>query len=369
MAQSLTIGLIVNPIAGMGGSVGLKGTDGDAYENALALGATPVSPGRVLETLTQSQHKNGICWLAAPADMGAAQLASAGLSFEVIGEVSDRSSGADTKKIAAEMLAAGVDLIVFAGGDGTARDIADAIGTKIPVVAIPSGVKVYSAVFAFSPLAAAGLIDAFVEGTGFTEEEVLDIDEDAFRDGRMEARHYSFLLVPEVGRLLQGGKESSGMAGGIAEAKHDLAEMIVEEMIPNTLYLLGCGTTIRAVADVLGVEKSLLGIDAVLDGKLIGSDLNEQGILRLLDKYPIAKILLTPLGGNGFILGRGNKQLTAEIIRRVGRDNLIVIANREKLLSLQCLHVDTGDALLDRELAGYIDIVVGLNFRKVMKIA
>jgi predicted polyphosphate/ATP-dependent NAD kinase len=299
--------------------------------------------------------------------MGADTAAAAGLDFSVAGETTGASSSADTKRIAREMLAAGTDLIVFAGGDGTARDIVDAIGTRAPVVAVPAGVKIYSAVFAFSPLAAAGLIDAFVDGAGCTEEEVLDIDEAGFREGRVESQHYGFLLVPEVGRLLQGGKESSGMSGGIAEAKQELAAAVVEGMRPGVLYLLGCGTTLRAVADELGIEKTLLGIDAVLDGRLVARDLNEQGILALLGNNANARIVLSPLGGNGFILGRGNKQFTPKVIRRVGRDNLVVIANREKLLGLAGLRVDTGDPDLDRELAGYIDVIVGPHHSKIMK--
>jgi predicted polyphosphate/ATP-dependent NAD kinase len=266
------------------------------------------------------------------------------------------------------MLEAGARIIVFAGGDGTARDIADAIGTKIPVVAIPSGVKVYSAVFACSPLAAAELIDAYVEGSSCGEEEVLDINEEACRDGRMDTRHYGYLLVPEVARLLQGGKESSGMSMGLAEAKRELASIVVESMLPGTLYLLGSGTTVGAVAEHLGIDNTLLGIDAVIDGKLIGRDLNEQSILQLLARHPDRKIVLTPLGGNGFILGRGNLQLTAAVIRSVGRENLVVIANREKLLALPGLHVDTGDSDLDRELSGYIDVIVGHRHTKIMHV-
>jgi predicted polyphosphate/ATP-dependent NAD kinase len=364
-----TIGLIINPVAGMGGSVGLKGTDGDARDKALALGATPISPGRTLEVLRHIQCHDRIRWLAAAGPMGADTASAAGLGFDRVGEIGANTSSADTQRVVREMLAAGAQLVVFAGGDGTARDLVDALGTQVPVVAIPSGVKVYSAVFAYSPRAAAALVDAFVSGADCTEEEVLDIDEEAYRHGRVESLHYGFLLVPEVQRLLQGSKESSGMAGGIAEAKQELATIVVEGMLPGTLYLLGCGTTVRAVAEKLGLEKSLLGIDAVVDGRLVGRDLNERGILQLLDQYPETRIVLTPLGGNGFLFGRGNKQFTPQIIRRVGRDKLIVIANREKMLALRSLHVDTGDPDLDRQLAGYIDVVVGLNHSKIMRIA
>ena len=139
-------------------------------------------------------------------------------------------------------------------------------------------------------------------------------------------------------------------------------------MKPQPLYLLRSGTKIRMIADELGVDKTLLGIDAVLDGNLVGSDLNEQGILELLDRYEQTVIVVTPLGGNGFIFGRGNKQFTPEVLRRVGRDNIVVVANRDKLLELECLRIDTGDAQLDDELSGHIDVIVGMNYRKVMRV-
>jgi predicted polyphosphate/ATP-dependent NAD kinase len=363
-----SIGLVVNPVAGMGGSVGLKGTDGEMHAKALAMGAEPVSPARTLEFLSHVQCLDDIRLLVAPGPMGADYAQSAGLRFEVVGSIGAEPAAADTKAIARSLLKAGVELIVFAGGDGTARDMADAIGLKVPVVAIPSGVKVYSSVFAYSPLAAAELLDAFVGGAELGEEEVLDIDEEAFREGRVDSRHYGFLLVPEVERLVQAGKESSGMGGSTAEAKQEIAAVVVEAMLPDRLYLLGSGTTVRAIADELGIEKTLLGVDAVVDGKLIGGDLNERAILELLDRHDDAAIIVTPLGGNGFIFGRGNKQFTPTVLRRVGKDNILIVANRDKLLKLPCLHVDTGDADLDAELAGYMDVVVGQSHRKLMRV-
>jgi predicted polyphosphate/ATP-dependent NAD kinase len=363
-----TIGLIVNPVAGMGGSVGLKGTDGEMHARALELGAQPVSPARTLEFLSHITCTDKIRLLAAPGPMGADHAQAAGLDFEVVGEVGDDPAAEDTRTISRQMLEAGAELIAFAGGDGTARDIADAIALEVPVIAIPSGVKIYSSVFAYSARAAAELLDAFVEDAGVTEEEVLDIDEDAFRAGRVDSRHYGYLLVPEVERLVQAGKQSSGMSGSTAEAKREIAAAVVEAMNPGTLYLLGSGTTVRAIADELGVEKTLLGVDAVVDGKLVGSDLNERSILDLLDRHAEAEIIVTPLGGNGFIFGRGNKQFTPEVLRRVGREHIIVAGNREKLLRLPQLHVDTGDAALDEVLSGYMDVIVGRDYHKLMRV-
>ena len=363
-----TVGLIVNPVAGMGGSVGLKGTDGDMHARAVAMGAEPVSPARTREFLSHLTCQDQIRLLVAPGPMGADHAEAVGLSFEIVGTLAGQPGPQDTRAIACEMVDAGAELIVFAGGDGTARDIADAIGLRLPVIAIPSGVKVYSSVFAYSPRAAAELLDAFVEGADISEEEVLDVDEDAFRAGRVESCHYGFLLVPEVGRLLQAGKESSGMAGSTAAAKREIAAAVIENMQRRTLYLLGPGTTIRSIADGFGVAKTLLGVDAIIDGQLAGSDLNEHSIFELLERYPQAVIIVTPLGGNGFIFGRGNKQFTPQVLRRVGLDNIIVIANRDKLLGFSSLHVDTGDPELDDALVGYIDVIVGRDYRKLMPV-
>ncbi len=352
----------------MGGSVGLKGTDGDTYGRALELGAEPVSPGRTREFLEHVRSGAALRWLAAPGSMGADFVVAAGHACDVVGSIGTATSAADTRAIARAMLDAGVDLIVFAGGDGTARDMADAVGSAVPVVAIPSGVKVYSSVFAYSPAAAAELLDAFVGGAEVGEEEVLDIDESAYREGRVEAAHYGYLLVPVADRLVQAGKESSDTGGSVAIAKQELAAAVVEDMQPGRLYLLGCGTTVAAIAELLGVPKTLLGIDAVCDGRNVGTDLNEQAILERLDRYPSATIVVTPLGGNGFVFGRGNKQFTPEVLRRVGLDNIVVIANRDKLLALPGLHVDTGDADLDAELAGYIDVIVARGHRKLMRV-
>jgi predicted polyphosphate/ATP-dependent NAD kinase len=331
----------------------------------VALGAEPVSPQRTQDFLQHLDCLEQIRLLVGPGRMGEALVQS--LPHEVVGAAGETPCSADTRDTARAMLAAGAELIVFAGGDGTARDMVDAIGQQLPVIAIPSGVKVYSSVFAYNPRAAAELLGAFVRGADVAEEEVLDIDEAAFRDGRVDSHHYGFLLVPEVAQLLQDGKESSD-ASGSAAAKQDLATAVVESMAPGVLYLLGSGTTLRHIADVLGVDKTLLGIDAVVDGKLVARDCNERDLLGLLQTYDTARIVVTPLGGNGFIFGRGNKQFTPDVLNTVGTDNIVVVANRQKLLQLDALHVDTGDADVDRRLRGYVKVVVGRGHQKLMPV-
>ena len=366
-ASARLVGFLVNPVAGMGGSVGLKGTDGDAHARALALGAKPVAPDRASIFLAHLRCLQDVDFLSAPGAMGADLLEVAGARAGVVGEIGDRTTSGDTRRVARAMVARGVGLLAVVGGDGTLRDVCSAIDMQVPVVAVPAGVKVYSAAFAVNGRAAASLVDRYVAGADVVEAEVLDIDEDAYRDGRLEARHYGYVLVPDLADLVQGGKESSGAAGQGARA--DAAEAVVEAMEPGRLYLLGPGTTVRAVADALGCPKTLLGIDAVRDGRLVGRDLNERGILKLLAETPDAAIVVTPLGGNGFGLGRGNRQLTPAVLRAVGVEHLIVIAARDKAMALDRLRVDTGDSDLDASLAGYREVLTAPGHSRLMRIA
>ena len=264
-------------------------------------------PKKTDEVLSHIKKKDRITLVVAPGKMGERHISACNMPFKVIGTVGESTSKEDTKRISKEMVGSGADLLVFVGGDGTARDIYDAIESRVPVVAVPAGVKVFSSVFAFSARAAAEMVDAFVEGVEVTEEEVLDIDEDAFREGRLASRLYGYLRVPDVKNLLQGAKEASSVTGSSVQDKLAVAKYVVEKMAERVLYLLGPGTTLKAIADELGVPKTLLGIDAVFEGKPVGTDVNEKGILDLFNKYEKRKIILTPIGGNGFILGRGSK--------------------------------------------------------------
>ena len=363
-----TIGLIVNPVAGMGGSIGLKGTDGKMYEKALALGAKPVTPIRTKDFLMHIGNKDKITLLVAPDKMGEAIVKEFDIPFRVIGTIDDQTSSEDTKRIAGEMLINGVELLVFVGGDGTARDIYDGIDSRVLVVAVPSGVKIFSAVFAVSARAAANMVDAFLDGTDATEEEVLDINEEAFREGRLSSKLYGYLTVPNVRDSLQRGKSASNTGKSSVESKKNIAEYIVTQMDSETLYLLGPGTTLKSLTDEMGIPKTLLGVDAVYQGKLVGEDLNERGILSLFEQYEKKTIVVTPIGGNGFIFGRGSKQFTPGVIKQVDRGNIIVVGTKDKVTKLECLRVDTGDFKLDEYLSGTMEVIVGKNEAMVMEV-
>jgi len=362
------IGLIINPVAGMGGSVGLKGTDGEMFEKSLELGAHPVTPARTQEFLKHVHKKQEILLFTAPGKMGEEYVKGSGIQAEITGSVGERTSAEDSKRVAREMLKKDIKLLIFVGGDGTARDICDAVGSKVPVIAVPSGVKVFSSVFAVSARAAAELLDTFVEGTDCTEEDVLDIDESAFREGRLASRLYGSLLVPNVAKCLQAGKEASSTSSTSIENKKELAQYVVENIEHDVLYLLGPGTTIKAVADELELHKTILGIDALFNGKLVGTDLNEKGIMELCNKYENRKIIVTPLGGNGFVFGRGNKQFTPEVIKKIGKANIVVLGTKDKVNSLDCLRADTGDYEVDRLLTGYTRVLIGYKEEMLMEV-
>jgi predicted polyphosphate/ATP-dependent NAD kinase len=363
------IGFIVNPIAGMGGSVGLKGTDGDAYFEALRRGARPVAPYRALEFLNSINIKD-FSIVSAPGVMGAdivKRSAVRELLSAVIGEIGNVTSREDTVRIAKEMSKA-VDLLVFVGGDGTARDVYEAVGQSVPVIGVPSGVKVYSAVFAVNPFSAAKLLERFLRGeTKLVEREVVDANEDAIRRDKIEIRVYGYMLVPVYEGLLQESKTLYTSADEEGP-KLAIAKYVVENMEPGVPYILGPGTTVKAICNLLNLPCTLLGVDVILNGQLLVKDAWEKSLLEVLEKYKKAKIVVTPIGKQGFIFGRGNQQISPRIIRLVGRDNILVIATRSKIEELEYLLVDTGDRDVDDYLSGYIRVLVDYNTYVVKRV-
>jgi len=365
MSNLKSIGLIVNPIAGMGGSVGLKGTDGEIYKRAIELGAKPTTPKRIEETLALVKRKD-LYFIAAPAQMGEDYIKKFDFKYEVVSKIDEETNADDTKRIIREMVEKGIDLLIFVGGDGTARDVYDVLGLTIPVVGIPSGVKMFSPVFALSTFAAAEIINNETEQ--LIEKEVLDIDEDAFRKGKLGAKLYGYLKVPKNLSLLQGKKEPSNVTKPEKISKEEIAEYIFDNIGKDTLYILGPGTTLKTIADKMGVGKTLLGIDAVFNGELVGKDLNEKGLLDLIKRYDEIKIIVTPIGGNGFIFGRASKQFTPYVLKQIGRKNLNVVASEDKISRLECLRVDTGDAKTDNIIKGHCKVITGYKTETIIEV-
>ena len=357
------LGLIVNPIAGLGGAVGLKGTDGTAtYHKALEMGAVPRAAPRAVEALRELQRLDELEVLTFPGPMGEDEVLQAGLSPLVVGSINAEDTSADDTRHAAKTMAEhNVDLILFAGGDGTARDVFSAVGDTVPSLGIPAGVKMYSGVYATTPLAAGRAAARFLSGEAPHTRlgEVMDIDEEAFRRGDVQAQLFGYLRVPDDTSHVQVTKSPSHADEG--EDILSIAEEVVDSMQDGTLYILGPGTTTKGITDVLGIPKTLLGVDVVLNGKLVSSDVTESQLLELLNGGSPAKIVVTAIGGQGHIFGRGNQQIGADVIQRAGMDNIIVVATRRKLGSLnrRPLMVDTGSREVDRELSGYIMVTTG----------
>lgn len=365
------LGLIVNPIAGMGGGVGLKGTDGpDILRRARELGAEPKAPGRATAALKViSQIKDQIELITCAGEMGESEAKEVGFSPTVIGtDAGDETSAGDTRRAAEDMAKLGVDLLLFAGGDGTARDVYEAVGQSVPALGIPVGVKMHSGVFALTPKKAGEAALQFLqeESPQTTEAEVMDIDEEAFRSGVVSAKLHGYLMIPAEPEFVQVTK--SGEASE-ADALQSIAAEVAGNMESDAYYIIGPGTTTRAIKDELGIEGSLLGVDVVRNGELVAKDVAENELLTLLNGSR-AKIIVTVIGGQGYIFGRGNQQLSPQVIRKVGKDNIIVVATRNKLFSLERrpLLVDTGDDALDESLAGYINVVTGFKESHVYKV-
>ncbi|MBK5254282.1 MAG: ATP-NAD kinase family protein [Peptostreptococcaceae bacterium] len=286
--------------------------------------------------------------------------------YEVIGETNKETNSDDTKNIAKLLVAKKVEAIIFVGGDGTARDVLDAVGMNVPVIAIPSGVKMFSSAFVFSANAAAEMINTF--GNDFLEKEVLDIDEDAFRENILAAKYYGTVLVPNIEKLLQGKKAASNTQGRAVDKKKEVAKYVIEKMEDDCLYILGPGTTVKEITTGLGVSKTLLGVDALFKHKIVGQDVGEKEILKLIDKYNKVKIIVTPIGGNGFIFGRGSRQISSEVLKKVGKENLIIVSTIDKVGSLECLHIDSGDYEVDKTIKGSINVIIDYNEEIVMEV-
>lgn len=370
----------MNPIAGMGGRVGLKGTDA-VVERAVALGAVPTAHvkaqemlGELRRLLTAAAHPIQIEWLTCSGTMGADHLASAGFErCSILHEPGETTTADDTKRAVSRLVSAGAELIVFCGGDGTARDVCSATGDETPILGIPAGVKMYSGVFGVTPIRTAKIVFDYVAGNlDVAEVEILDVDEERYRKGEWAVRLYATARTPFEPTLVQTAK---ALLTGASEqaACQEIADDVIErvEAEPGTLVVLGPGSTVRAVGRRLGVDKTPLGVDAVVDRRRVGADLNEQQLLGLLDAHRRCVLVLSPIGAQGFVLGRGNQQLSPDVVRRIGPANVLVVATPAKLRRTPMLHFDTGDRALDAAFGqtGYLRVVTGYHLSRLVKVA
>jgi len=369
------IGFLINPIAGMGGRVGLKGTD-NVVTQAKQLGATPIASQKAEEMLQEfysKTHRLDINWYTCAADMGSTVLENNGIRVKVIyTPQTATTSSEDTKKACNKFLENHIDILVFCGGDGTARDIYTVVDKMIPLLGIPSGVKMHSAVFGINTSATAKMLKEFIEGRlTIGDAEIMDLDEDLYRKGEWKVRLYGVAKGIVEPTYIQVGKASYESVSDDA-VKDELADHIKDELEKHhdALFLFGPGGTVDYIAKKLGLHHTLLGIDAVYHHQVVGTDLNEQQILDFLKKHPKAKVILSPIGAQGFILGRGNLQLSPQVIRTIGTDNIIVVSTPSKLMHTPILRVDTGDKTVDHlfQDQGYLMVVIGYRLSRVVKL-
>ncbi|MHA1974907.1 MAG: ATP-NAD kinase family protein [Candidatus Hodarchaeales archaeon] len=384
-----TVGFLINPIAGMGGRVGLKGTDSsEILLKAIQRGAKPVAEVRAkmfLKAITAYPECDKIKFIVPQGKMGRdifSQLKKEGksLNFTILDNIaiSEPSTNIDTFNTSKALVKLGVDLLIFVGGDGTARDVLKAIGhDTIPILGIPSGVKIHSGVFALTVNKAAQILVNFVnDRTEIVESEIIDLDENEFREDRIKTRMFGTALVPSVPTLLQVTKSSTNYSNSEIDNITALTNSLKPMIRTNEIYILGSGSTIKKISKAFGHRvfsaKTVLGIDIVKNDNILKKDAYEQEILEILDKYPKDKVtvILTPIGGQGFILGRGNQQISPKVVRTVGFNNFLIVATKNKIHNLadKTLHIDTGDPSLDKELSGYKKVLVDFNEFWMIKI-
>ncbi|AFZ70120.1 hypothetical protein Calag_0343 [Caldisphaera lagunensis DSM 15908] len=364
----MKIGLIINPIAGMGGRVGLKGTDGNLYQKALKLGAQPISINRTLDFLNNLSLVNELFFIVPNGIMGEYVIKESKIkNYKVIQCSQDNynTNRYDTINCS-KLIAKEVNILVFSGGDGTARDIYDSIKDSIPVIGIPSGVKMYSPLFAKNPKDAAKVIESYFYGnSNITLKEVLDIDEDEYRNNKLKIKLYGYMKSISSEGMINVGKQA------VYSVDEDeimgISNYIKEIIKQDVFYIVGPGSTTYNVFKNLGLEKTLLGVDLIKNYEIIKYDANENDLLNYINNQRV-KIIVSPIGGQGFLFGRGNQQISPKILKIVGKDNILVISTISKLSSLKYLLVDTGDENADNMLKGYIKVIIGYKQEKIMKI-
>jgi predicted polyphosphate/ATP-dependent NAD kinase len=358
----MRIGLIVNPYAGLGGPLAMKGSDGDLAEQALASGGAPIAEPRAARALT---GLTGIDLITVGGLLGEGAALAAGHAPRIVHAAPQRPAAADTAMAARALCAAGIDLLLFAGGDGTASDLLGHTG-DVPVLGVPAGVKMHSAVFATSPVAAAAMLQDFVRGRPILPRPAAVIT--ARPQGAPVVRGH--LPAPANPRR-QGAK-----ASGSVTADADLAAACIHtahELADCPLAIISTGATMLAVKQALAGDGTLLGVDAFAHGRLIARDANERTLWELVQaatERARTRLLLGVVGGQGFLLGRGNQQISPRLVRAIGREAISVLASADKLAALDGGHLlaDSGDEQLDRQLAGPISVRTGPRRRMVMQL-
>ena len=375
----MRVGVVVNPDAGLGGRLGFKGSDGRAKE-ARAAGAEDRAGPRMLQclnklesllisSLNRGKVKPEI--YALDGRMGGHWIPK---DYNSIGDTPDTTSAEDTNKLVNQLIDCDVDVILYAGGDGTTRDIVNALDEqKIPLIGVPGGVKMHSGCFATTPNAAAEVLFSFIIGDLMSSiTEVMDLDEEVYLTGSWKVRMYGEALTPASPRFMQGAKqqvERSSEEEIIEGLANHIDELISNN--PNLMVVWGSGGTLRLIGQLIGHELTLLGIDIQHENK-IHADLNEQELIQILSSHDGEKLLLlSPMGGQGFLIGRGNLQLSPDVLRIIGVESILGVATPAKLMGLSHVRIDTGDESLDDEFRArkFVKMLQGYRTTRVIRVS
>jgi len=371
-AMARRIGVLVNPDAGLGGRLGFKGSDGRAAE-AREAGAQDRSGPRMLQTINRLQNRlSDVEILTCSGRMGADWIS---IDYSIVFETPEETSAQTTREAVSTLCEAGIELLLYAGGDGTTRDIIEALpNSELPVIGVPGGVKMHSGCFAASPNAAAEVLISWLEGDLLlARTEVMDLDEEVYRQGRWSVRMFGEAMMPASPRWMQGAKMrvQASEEDEVLEALGDhIREVLVEDS--ERLLIWGSGGTLRTIAEGLNFSPTLLGIDATLGSKQIGTDLNEQQLLELISEHDgDCTLLVSPMGGQGFLLGRGNLQLSPDVLRAIGIDAVLGVVTPAKMLTVAQLRIDTGDSELDSAFQEkkYLKVLQGYRTTRLLRVA
>lgn len=367
----LRVGFVINPVAGMGGTVGLKGTDGTVVlEEAVRRGARMQAGEKAAQALRgiSASVASETLFLTCKGRMGEDAFAALGMACDVVCACGEDTSASDTRAAVREFLSRQADMVAFVGGDGTARDVLAEAGSEVPIIGIPSGVKMHSAVFANTPGEFAEILEEFGRSRAVKEAEVLDVDEDSFRKNEVRARLFGVALTPDCSGHVQAGKQSYA-SGGASDEADEIGHYLTESMEPGDTYVIGPGSTTARIAKAMGQPKTLLGVDAYRGRVLVLADASESDLIRLLGESQGGWVVVSPIGAQGFFLGRGNQQISPSVLRIVGRDHVLVVSTPTKLQGTPVLRVDTGDPALDAEFRGGIKVITGYKRRRMVKVA
>ncbi len=261
------------------------------------------------------------------------------------------SSSADTKNFAKKAISEGAELLVFVGGDGTARDLLDAVGHAVPVIGVPAGIKMYSSVFAYTWMDAVKELEFFLSNSvKFEDKEILDYD---FKEDRLK-------LFGEMSGIQSKTYNQDPKQVFASTDISSLGYGIAADMSSEISYIIGPGSTCNSILEALGVPGTdLLNFKIVKNRRVVKSRAGEEDILAAM-KDGNYRLIISPIGGMGILVGRGNYELSDRVLTELRPENLIIVATREKMIPINEIIMIAPVAISDR-FGQYVRISVGID--------